>query len=174
MQLLDHLRTAYGLSFDITSVSGDLIEFLSELEFLRDRSCFVYLFKLCCLCATSVNPTYPDVTFGTVSTAGRQSRLTDVILPCQSYIANVRDSVAFCSDDGNLAEFIDLASSFGRSAFAPDYDPWTYMDIFGCSKIYKSLLASYLVALSTPQKTPIRTVPGDTSSVADMSAVEAP
>ena len=74
MQLLDHLRTAYGPSFDITSVSADLIDFLSELEFLRDRSCLFYLFKLCCLCATSVSPTYSDVTLGTVSTAGRHSR----------------------------------------------------------------------------------------------------
>ena len=174
MQLLDHLRTAFGPSFDITSVAGDLIEFLSELEFLRDRSCLFYLFKLCCLCATSVSPTYPDVTFGTVSTARRQSRLTDVILPGQSYMANVRDSVAFCSDGSNLAKFIDLSSSFGRSAFAPDYDPWTYVDIFGRSKIYKSLLASYRVALSTPLKAPVRVAPGDTSSVADTSAAKAP
>ena len=145
MQLLDHLRTTYGPSFDLTSVSADLFEFLSELEFLRDR--LFYLFKLCCLCATSVSPTYLDVT---VSTAGRHSRLTDVILPSQSYVANVRDAVAFCSDDGNLAKFIDFASSFGRSAFAPDYDPWTYVDNFGRSKTYKSLLASYRVALSTP------------------------
>ena len=171
MQLLDHLCTAYGTGFDITSVSGDLIEFLFELDFLRDRSCLFYLFKLCCLCATSVSPTYPDVTFGIVSTAGRQSRLSDVILPGQSYMANVRDSVASCSDDGNLAKFVDLASFFGRSVFAPDYDPWTYVDTFGRSKIYKSLLASYRVALSTPQNVPTRTAPGNTISVADASAV---
>ena len=119
MQLLDHLRTVFDPSFDISSVSADLIDFLSELEFLRNRSCLFYLFK----CATSVSPTYPDVTFGTISTA-RHNRLTDVILPSQSYVANVRDAVAFCSDNGNLAKFIDFSSSFGRSAFAPDYDPW--------------------------------------------------
>ena len=174
MQLLDHLRTAYDPNFDISSVSADLIEFLSELEFLRNRSCLFYLFKLCCLCATSVSPTYTDVTFGTVSTAGRHSRLTDVIFPSQSYVANVRDAVAFCSDDGNLAKLIDFSSSFGRSAFAPDYDPWTYVDNFGRSKIYKSLLASYRTALSTPQKSLVRSAPEDQCSVADMSAVKAP
>ena len=174
MQLFDHLRTAQDPNFDISSVSADLIEFLSELEFLRNRSCLFYLFKLCCLCATSVSPTYPDVTFGTISTAGRHSRLTDVILPSQSYVPNVRDAVAFCSDDGNLAKFIDFSSSFGRSAFAPDYDPWTYVDNFGRSKIYKSLLASYRTALSTPQKSLVRSAPEDHSSVADMSAVKAP
>ena len=174
MQLLDHLRTTYDPDFDISSVSADLIEFLSELEFLRNRSCLSYLFKLCCLCATTVSPTYPDVTFGTISTAGRHNRLTDVILPSQSYLANVRDAVAFCSDNGNLTKFIDFSSSFGRSAFASDYDPWTYVDNFGRSKIYKSLLASYRTALSTPQKTLVRSAPEDQSSVADTSAVKAP
>ena len=174
MQLLDHLRTTYDPDFDISSVSADLIEFLSELEFLRNRSCLSYLFKLCCLCATTVSPTYPDVTFGTISTAGRHNRLTDVILPSQSYVANVRDAVAFCSDNGNLTKFIDFSSSFGRSAFASDYDPWTYVDNFGRSKIYKSLLASYRTALSTPQKTLVRSAPEDQSSVADTSAVKAP
>ena len=174
MQLLDHLRTTYDPDFDISSVSADLIEFLSELEFLRNRSCLSYLFKLCCLCATTVSPTYPDVTFGTISTAGRHNRLTDVILPSQSYVANVRDAVAFCSNNGNLTKFIDFSSSFGRSAFASDYDPWTYVDNFGRSKIYKSLLASYRTALSTPQKTLVRSAPEDQSSVADTSAVKAP
>ena len=174
MQLLDHLRPIYDPSFDISSVSADLFEFLSELEFLRNRSCLFYLFKLCCLCATSVSPTYPDVTFGTISTAGRHNRLTDVILPSQSYVANVRDAVAFCSDNRNLAKFIDFSSSFGRSAFAPDYDPWTYVDNFGRSKIYKSLLASYRTALSIPQKSLVRNAREDQCSVADMSAVKAP
>ena len=113
-------------------------------------------------------------TFGTISTAGRHNRLTDVILPSQSYVANVRDAVAFCSDNRNLAKFIDFSSSFGRSAFAPDYDPWTYVDNFGRSKIYKSLLASYRTALSTPQKSLVRNAREDQCSVADMSAVKAP
>ena len=89
-------------------------------------------------------------------------------------MVNVRDSVASCSDDGNLSKFISLASSFGRSAFESDYDPWTHVDNFGRSKKYKSLLASHRVALSTPQKAPVRVVPEESSSVADTSAVKAP
>ena len=101
MQLLDYLRTSFGPNFDLTGTSSDLIEFLVGLEFLQDRAHLFHLFKLCCLCATSVSPVFPDVTFGAVTTAGRQNRFTDVILPCQSYLANVRDSVAFCSNDDN-------------------------------------------------------------------------
>ena len=96
MQLLDHLRTAYGPNFDISSVASDLIEFLIGLEFLQDRAHLFYLFKLCCLCAATISPNFPDVTFGKVTTAGLQDRITDVILACQSYFTGVRDSVASC------------------------------------------------------------------------------
>ena len=174
MQLLGHLRTSYGPNFDLTSTSSDLIEFLVGLEFLQDRAHLFHLFKLCCLCATSVSSVFPDVTFGAVTTAGRQNRFTDVILPCQSYLANVRDSVAFCSNDDNLASFSLFSSSLGRSTFSEDYDPWTYVDTFGRSKIYKSLLASCRVALSAPEKISVHIDSGDASSVADDSAVKAP
>ena len=175
MQLLDHLRTSYGPNFDLICFSSDLIEFLVGLEFLQDRAhLFQLLFKLCYLCATSVSSALRDVTFGTVTTAGRQNRFTDVILPCQSYLANVRDSVSFCSNDDNLASFSPLSSSFGRSAFAEEYDPWTYVDTLGRSKIYKSLLASYRIASSVPEKVSVQIDSGDASSVADDSAVKAP
>ena len=105
MQLLDHLRTSHGSNFDLTSTSSDLIEFIVGLEFLQDRAHLFHLFKLCCLCATSVSPVFPDVIFGTVTTAGRQNRFTDVILPCRRFLAIVRDSVAFCSNDNNLVNF---------------------------------------------------------------------
>ena len=94
-QLLHPLPTAYGPNFDVTSISGDLIEFLLGLEFLQDRADLLYLFKICCLCTTTVSPVFPDVTFGNVTTKGRQDRFTDVILLCQSHFANVRNFVVF-------------------------------------------------------------------------------
>ena len=83
-------------------------------------------------------------------------------------------SVFFCSNDDNLASFSLLSSSFGRSAFAEKYDPWTYVDTFGRSKIYKSLLASCRIASSVPEKVSVQIDSGDASSVADDSAVKAP
>ena len=103
MQLLDHLRTTYGPNIDKTSTSSDLIEFLIGLEFLQDRAHLFYHFKLCCLSATTISPNFPDVTFGKVTIAWRQDRFTDVILTCHSYFTSVRDSVASCTDDDNLA-----------------------------------------------------------------------
>ena len=174
MQLLDHLRTSHGSNFDLTSTSSDLIEFLVGLEFLQDRAHLFHLFKLCCLCATSVSPAFPDGTSGAVTTAGRQNHFTDVIRPSQSYLAIVRDSVAFCSNDDNLANFSFLSSSFRRSGFSTDFDPWTHVDTFVHPKIFKSLLASCRVALSAPEKASVQIDSGDASSVADDSAVKAP
>ena len=156
IQLLDHLRTAYGSNFDVTSVAADLIEFLMGLEFLHERSHLLYLFKLSCLCTTVTSPSYPDVVFGDVTTAGGQSRFTDLILPCQSYMANVTGSVVQSSENSGLAKFSALTASFGRAAFSPDYDPWTYADNFGRSKKYKSLLASHRKADSAPERASVQ------------------
>ena len=174
IQLLEHLRTAYGSSFDITSVAADLIEFLMGLEFLHERSHLLYLFKLSCLCTTVVSPSYPDVVFGDVTTAGGQNRFTDLVLPCQSYMANVAGSVFRSSEDYNLAKFSALAASFGHAAFSPEYDPWTYTDTFGRSKIYKSLLATHRKADSAPKRASARGDLEGSSTVGDQSAVRFP
>ena len=174
IQLLDHLRTAYGSSFDITSVAADLIEFLMGLEFLHERSHLLYLFKLSRLCTTVISPSYPDVVFGDVTTAGGQNRFNDLVLPCQSYMANVAGSVIQSSEDSNLAKFSVLAASFGRAAFSPEYDPWTHTDTFGRSKIYKSLLATHRKADSAPKRASAQGDLEGSSTVGDQSAVRFP
>ena len=174
IQLLDHLRTAYGPNFDITSVAADLIEFLVGLEFLHERSHLLYLFKLSCLCTTATSPNYPDVVFGEVTTAGGRSRFTDLILPCQSYMANVPGSVIRSSEESNLARFSSLTASFGRTTFSSDYDPWTNVDTFDRSKIYKSLLATYRKSDSAPKRVTVQEDLEDSCTVGDQSAVKLP
>ena len=122
-ELLDHLRISYGSDYDLSNSSSELIDFLLNLEFLQTRGHLLYLCKLCCLCVTSPSPDYPDVIAGKISTVGRHSRFTDVILPCQSYMAGVSGSSTLCSDDSSLARFSLLSASFGQSAFSPSYDP---------------------------------------------------
>ena len=174
IQLLDHLRTAYGSSFDIASVAADLIEFLMGLEFFHEHSHLLYLFKLSCLCTTVTSPSYPDVVFEDVTTAGGQNRFTDLVLPCQSYMANVAGSVIRSSEDSNLANFSALAASFGRTAFSPEYNPWAYTDTFGRSKIYKSLLATHRKADSAPKRASAQGDLEGSSTVGDQSAVRFP
>ena len=92
--LLDHLHGNYAPDFDITQHFRDLIDFLMSLEYMQNRVHLVHLFKLCCLCATSCSPGYPIVTMGTLNTTGFQSRSTDVVLPAQSYLSGVPESLA--------------------------------------------------------------------------------
>ena len=174
LALLDHLRTSYPSSFEVTDSSRDLIDFLINLEFVQSHQHLFHLFKLCCLCATSVSPSYPAVTMGTINTSGHQSRFTDVILPCQSYLSSVSGSVSFCSNESNLNNFSLLSTSFGQSAFSPTYDPWTYVDAFGRGKIYKSLISAYRSAMSEPlDKTGVPTG-HEVSIMGDSTAVRLP
>ena len=113
---------------------------------------------------------YTDVTIESISTAGHQGRFTDVILPCQSYMARVSGSVAFCSDVANLEKFSHLSVSFRRAAFSPTYDPWTNDDSFGRSNNYKFLQSSRRAILSGPKKSSTRSETED--SVVDESALK--
>ena len=146
--LLDYLRNNYASDFDVTQHFHDLIDFLVSLEYMQTHSHLMHLFKLCCLCATSCSPDYPVVSMGTLSTSGFQSRSVDVVLPVQSYLSGVSGSLASCVTDHSLNVFSLLSGSFGRSAFSLSYDPWTYVDVFGRGKIYKSLISTYRTALS--------------------------
>ena len=144
------------------------------LEFLHERCHLLYLFKLSCLCTTATSPNYPDVVFGEVTTAGGRSRFTDLILPCQSYMVNVPGSVIRSSEESNLARFSSLTASFGRTAFSSDYDPWTHVDTFGRSEIYKSLLATHRKSDSAPKRVTVQEDLEDSCTVGDQSAVKLP
>ena len=146
--LIDHLHNIYAPDFDVTQHFRDLIDFLMSLEYMQNHDHLMHLFKLCCLCSTSYSPDYPVVSMGTLSTTGFQSRSTDVILPAQSYLSGVSESLAYCVTDRKLNEFSLLSASFGRSAFFPEYDPWTYVDVLGRGKIFKSLVSTYRTAFS--------------------------
>ena len=84
LALLDYVRTYHYSNPSLTNEKVDLIEFLMGLDFLQTHGHVCYLFKLSCLCLTSVSPRYPSVVVGKVDTQGLQSRIADVVLPCQS------------------------------------------------------------------------------------------
>ena len=86
-------------------------------------------------------------------------------------MANVAGSVIRSSEDSNLTKFSALAASFGRAAFSPEYEPWTYTDTFGRSKIYKSLLATHPKADSAPKRVSVQGDLEGNSTVCDQSAV---
>ena len=174
LALLDYLRINYPPDFDLMESSIDLIDFLKGLEFFQTHEHLFYLFKLCCLCLTSVSPQYPPVLFGSVDTIGCQGCFADLVVPCQSYLSYVPNSISYCCSDANLEKFPVLSSSFERSAFSSDYDAWTIVEEFGRSKIYKSLLTSYKAVTAVPSTRSVRIEKYTSSSVPDDSVVKLP
>ena len=174
LALLNYLRTHHSSNPSLTDDSGDLIEFLMGLDFLQTHEHLHYLFKLSCLCLTSVSPRYPAVVKGKVDTQGLQSRTADVALPCQSYLPEVSDSLALCCTDVSLEKFSLLSSSFGQSGLSSDYDPWTYVDNFGRSSIYKSFMSSHRSVLSGAGTSFKDVTAADVPSVRDAPAIRLP
>ena len=172
VELLDHLKASSLPSFDVSQGSPDLIDFLVNLDFMQEHSRLLYLFKLSCLCITSESLQYPTVRIGTANTTSHQNRLTDVVLPVQSYLSGVPDSTAFCTSDSSLAKFSLLSASFSQTVSSASYDPWTSVDEFGRNRIYKSLLTSYRSALSGLGGVGLDET--TSSSVGDMPAVVPP
>ena len=63
-----------------------------ELEFLQGLE--RYLFKLCCICITTHSPSYPAVLMSECATSISDEKLTDVILPGQSYLTKLWSRIA--------------------------------------------------------------------------------
>ena len=145
-----------------------------ELELLQTREHICYLFKFSCLCLTSVSPQYPPVSMGRIDTSGLQSRMADVVLPCQSYLSAVPDPLTACCTEPNLDKFSQMSASFGQSGFTAEDDPWTYVDGFGRTAIYKTLTASYRSVLSGSEVYTRSPTFAETSSVPVAPAVKLP
>ena len=175
VSLLDYLRANYSPDFVVTDSARDLIDFLINLDFLQSRRLLIYLFKLSCLCITTISPQYPSVSMGRIDTSGYCDRFTDVVLPSQSHLFAVAGSVPYCRSDAQLANFSLLTASFGQTAFSPDYDRWDNVDQVGRSKIYKSLLFSYRKVLSGPKGVSVQEEAGETTTtIADQSVLMVP
>ena len=168
------MRVTHSADFALLSESRDLIDFLMGLEILQKRTHLFHLFKLCCLCITSSSSQLPVVTIGSIDTNEHQGPFADVILPGQSYLVNVPGSISHCVCDQCLSKFSLLSSDFDRSAFSSEYDPWTYVDFFGRSVIFKSLLNTYKSVISGPKTGTVRMSRDDASSVVDESSLKVP
>ena len=67
-----------------------------------------HIFQLSCLCLTSKMPELPAIKFSGVDCNESCSRLFDVIMPAQSYLANMSSAVAACTTEASLGNFKDL------------------------------------------------------------------
>ena len=86
---LDFFRNAYHDFRDTPGANTDITELLTPMPELRARKHLFDSYQLSCLCLTSQKPDLPVVKFQGVVSSNSRCRLTDVILPAQSYLSNV-------------------------------------------------------------------------------------
>ena len=101
-EFVDFFRNKYQDFRDAPETFTDMIELLTPMPELRSRRHLFYLFQLSCLCLTSQIPRLPAVKFQGVDSGDPRCRLSGVILPAQSYLANVVGSVAVCTTEAYL------------------------------------------------------------------------
>ena len=107
-ELVDYLRNTYSSMKESPGTITDVLDLRMPMSAFRSRSRRFHLFRLCCLCITEEHPDLPDVKFQDVDTSSSTCRLSAVILPTQSYLANSPDAIAVCTTETALAAYKEL------------------------------------------------------------------
>ena len=129
--VLSHRR---GTKVSLTtrrSAFHDMVEFLSNRPALKERKHIHHLFRLTCLCLTHKSSPLPVVSFGSIRTDLPCCRVTDVVLPVQSFLAHLPHSFPACTTDKSLDDFFTLSIDFGHTGLGADYAPLHSVDYFG-------------------------------------------
>ena len=145
VDFLEWCRKKYSGMKDTPEVFTDMVAFLLEMPELKMRKHLFYLFQLSCLCLTSKLPELPAIKFPGVGCSDPRSRLFDFIIPAQSYLANVANSVAACTTEASLGTVKDLEARFSSGNIAGD--PWSHVDSFGKSNFHKVLVSVHKAGL---------------------------
>ena len=137
LRFLDHFPNSYSELKNTSEIFLDMVAFLTPLPELRARKPLFHLFQLSCLCLTEEGVDLPPVKFQGANTADPKCRLSDVIVPAQSYLAQVPDSVTECTSEASLVKYHELEDTFSRGIVAGD--PWSNDDSFERSHFQKIL-----------------------------------
>ena len=129
---IDEMRLKFAEFDQPTLFVPDTIAFLMEQTTLATRP----------LLLPSLDEPFrplPPVKFSSINTEDPTSKLVDVILPVQSFFKHVVNSIESATSDASISEFLELESTFGRSALSDTYNPWTGLDNFGRTTILSKL-----------------------------------
>ena len=143
LSFLQQLRSSYPDHSRTAGTITNSVKFLSELPSLSSRPLLYRLFRLSCLCLTSESPELPEVKFGPINTAYTRSRLTDVIQPVQSYVANVPDAIKEAVTSDAYTKFTHLSSTLGSGVLSKTYSPWASVDYFGKDALKEQMQAAH-------------------------------
>ena len=89
--------------------------------------------------------------FQGVDSSDTRCRLSDVILPAQSYLSHVVGSVAVCTTEACLDKYRQLVSSFAEGNVAGD--PLAHVDSFGKVNFQKALISAQKALREKPWAT---------------------
>ena len=140
VEFLDHFRSSSG-PLRTSDAVPDIIDLLVSMPALRSRPRLWRLFRLSCLCLTETSPRLPPFRFQDADSSNPNCRLSDVLLPAQSYLATVPNSELSCVIETALTKFHALESQFDSGSVPGD--PWAHVDSFGQSKFYRTLITAY-------------------------------
>ena len=96
------------------------------------------MFRLSCLCLTSVSPDLPDVVYGSVDSSKGACPLSEAFFPTQSYLSVVSGSSAICSSPSAIATFLTFEEQFGDAGFPDSFDPWTSVDFLDGGSCFRN------------------------------------
>ena len=155
VRFLEHFRCTYSNFKDSLEAFTDMTALLSNMREFRNRKLLFYLFRLSCLCLTEENVALPPVKFPGVGSVNPPSRLSEVIMPSQSYLSQVPNSVNICTNDVALAKYVELEAKLNGGNVSGD--PWSHVDHFGRAGFHKVLSSVYssLGKVSVPAPRPM-------------------
>ena len=104
VDFLECFRKKYSGMKDTPNVFTDMVAFLMEMPKLTMRKRLFNIFQVRCLCLTSKLPEMPAIEFLGIDYSDPRSRLFDVIMPAQSYLTNVANSVA--ANNGSFSGYL--------------------------------------------------------------------
>ena len=139
LSFVDELRVKFAEFDQPTLLIKDTIDFLMGQTTLSTRPLLLSCFKLACLCIDEPFRDLPTVKFGSVNTDDPTSKLVDIVLPVQSFFSQAVNPVESVTSDASISEFLEMESTFGRTALGDTYDPWSGLDNFGRTEILSKL-----------------------------------
>ena len=141
VDFVEYFGQANSGAKDNPEVFTDMVAFLMGMPELKLRKHLFYIFQLSCLCLVSKLPELSAIKFSGVDCNDPRSRLFEIIMPAQSYLANVANSVAVCTTEASQGTFKDLEFRFSSGNVPGGH--WSHVDSFGKANLHKTLIAVY-------------------------------
>ena len=99
LEFLGQYQKTYSGLKDSPETFTHIVSFLLQRPERRTRRHLFNVFRLSCLCLTVRAPDLPVVKFPGMDSGVPRRRLYDVIIPAQSYLANVSNSETICTTE---------------------------------------------------------------------------